>query len=142
MNEEVYLNVTLDVCPTCAGIWFDDNELRDLMAQDADAPRKLEERYVPEVQTVPAVATPRRCPADGMPLQPYRYLYHSPIVLDACSECGGFWVQDGELMKMQQYLDSTRGETEPEAPPEPARARRIQDFFGLLRDSLTPWRKS
>jgi Zn-finger nucleic acid-binding protein len=45
----------------------------------------------------------------------YNYLYTSNIVLDSCDQCGGVWVDHGELMKMDQLAQDARAM---EIPPQ------------------------
>ena len=33
------------------------------------------------------------------------FIEHSDIVLDFCEDCGAFWIDNGELDKMQEYVD-------------------------------------
>jgi Zn-finger nucleic acid-binding protein len=149
--EEVY-GVKLDVCPSCAGIWFDPEELRTLLAQDPVARIELEERTVPRVEQKHAGPSFRRCPDCSLPLQKYHYLYDSPIVLDACTNCGGFWVQDGELGKMQQWVDRshkpmtaeekarlTLAEATIAHNEEMHRQRNLLHLFDMLRQYQPGW---
>jgi Zn-finger nucleic acid-binding protein len=68
----------------------------------------LEEAVVPSGAPVPVNQKVRRCPNTGTLLQPFHYLYDPPIVLDECPECGGVWVDDGELAKMLDWLAKSR----------------------------------
>ncbi len=65
----------------------------------------LEDMTMPKGEPKPGNPSLRRCPACSLPLQQCRCLNDTPIVLDTCTNCGGFWVEDGEVSKMQQYLD-------------------------------------
>src|SRR5579871_4414586 len=107
MCTEVIHGVHLDICPECAGIWFDFEELRTLLAQDPLVMSELEDRTMPHGAHKPIGTSLRHCPDCHLPLQQYRYLYTSPIVLEACTDCGGFFVEDGQLGKMQQWLDQS-----------------------------------
>ncbi len=110
MRQETVHGVQLDVCPKCAGIWFDAEEMRALLTRDPLALSALEDKAVPSETKQPPEQEPvgpstRRCPACQLGLQQSPYLYTSPIVLDICLQCGGFFVDDGELGKMQQVRD-------------------------------------
>jgi hypothetical protein len=50
-----------------------------------------------------------RCPEDGATLQQYHYLYSTPIILEQCPVCGGFFAKHEDLEKMQLALDKTKG---------------------------------
>ena len=41
-----------------------------------------------------------KCPRDGSPLQEMRYEAH--VDVDACTTCGGVWLDDGELEAIQE----------------------------------------
>lgn len=104
MNVEFVGDVPLDICPGCAGTWFDANELRTLLARDPLALGVVEDMAVPAIQKEAAGETWRRCPDCQMPLEQFHYLYHSKVVLDTCPDCGGVWVQDGELTAIQEWM--------------------------------------
>ncbi len=40
-----------------------------------------------------------------MPLTPFHYEYSSPVQMNACPDCGGFWMLERELHKLQTWLD-------------------------------------
>lgn len=107
MYIETVNGVQLDICAACAGTWFDAHELRQLLARDPLALSVVEDMAVPAIEQKAAGPSLRRCPDCEMPLEQYHYLYNSPVVLDTCTDCGGFWVQDGELAGMQKWLDQT-----------------------------------
>jgi Zn-finger nucleic acid-binding protein len=105
--ETIY-GVSLDVCDRCAGIWFDADEIRTLLARDPIVMVTLEDSTVPTVDPVYRRPSERHCPDCAVPLHEYHYLYSSPVSLDACTDCGGIWVEDSELRQMQHWLDSVR----------------------------------
>jgi len=118
MRTETIDDVQLDVCPQCAGVWFDPEELRTLLARDPLSLTKLEDWTGASVTQKSAGPSIRRCPVCQLPLERYHYLYTSSIVLHACTQCGGFFVEDGELGKMQEWLDQSH---RPMSPEEEAR---------------------
>jgi len=149
MRPYTYLGVTVDVCPACGGIWFEEGELRRVMHVDPVALTSLEDRVVPEIQAGEAGETERRCPDCGAVLHPYRYLYNSPIQLDACEQCSGMWVDDGELRKMAQWIQAPLTEEEKariavarygiEHEAEMQRQKSLQNMFSVLRMRVLPW---
>lgn len=48
------------------------------------------------------------CPSCARALDEYHYLYHSPIVPHSSPACRGIWVENGDLIKMQDWLDKSR----------------------------------
>lgn len=112
MAAETYHNVALDSCGACAGLWFDQGELRRVMQSDPLGLLELEEEHLPAVEAQPGVeakSAPRRCPDCDRTLDRFQYMYNSPVQLDACEGCGGIWVEDGELRKIQAWLDRPAG---------------------------------
>ncbi len=89
--------MSLDVCGRCAGIWFDESELGRLIRASALNLETLDRKFEPtgEVEKVPEAD--RECPKCGGGLETYKYLYDSPVILDSCHNCGGIFVEDGEL---------------------------------------------
>jgi len=108
MRQETYHGVTIDACPRCAGMWFDEGELGRVMSTDPIALIELEDEHIPQVQAHARENPERRCPDCGRLLDRYRYMYNSPIDLDTCGTCSGFWVDDAELRKIQDWLDDAR----------------------------------
>lgn len=102
-----FLNVSLDTCPLCGGIWFDEGELVKLhSAGKTVSLRSLEDRVEPKIAAVTDRGQDRLCPGCNLRLTPYRYLYDSDVYLDECDECLGIWMEDGELDKIAAVLDA------------------------------------
>ncbi len=111
---QTHLGITIDVCPTCAGIWFDADELPRLRELDPGVLPRIEHLYQPTVERYEG-AGDRPCPVCRVPMYRYNYLYTSNIALDGCDQCGGVWVDHGELVKMDQLAQEARAM---EIPPE------------------------
>jgi len=115
MKPQVHLGITIDVCPTCAGIWFDKDELLHITQLDPEALPQLDEMYRPVVHSYDP-PWEKLCPVcHNTRLRQYNYLYTSNIELDECPECGGIWVENSELAKMPQVLKDVRAM---DVPPE------------------------
>ncbi|MDW8051187.1 MAG: zf-TFIIB domain-containing protein [Armatimonadota bacterium] len=152
LRPQVHLGVTIDVCPACAGMWFDADELTYLHQMDESIFPRLDALYQPEVV---AYESPwaRLCPVCQQPMRPYNYLYTSDIVLDTCDNCGGVWVDHGELEKMYRVLQDARAmeippeakakmavaQIEAEAREAKARAEFWQGLFEFLRARPRFW---
>jgi Zn-finger nucleic acid-binding protein len=108
LAPETAHGVTVDACPQCAGIWFDDSEYGRLKTVASSALFALEDRLVPQAERLAQGSHERRCPACSMVMFRYRYLYNSPVELDGCERCNGVWVEDGELRKMSEALAAVR----------------------------------
>jgi Zn-finger nucleic acid-binding protein len=100
------MNLTVDCCPRCKGIWFDGGELSQAVPE---ADRR--------VQIPPnAVRLQALCPTCGRPL----YAFPFPgtrVVIEMCRKCEGLWLDAGEFAAIRQ---ARRRLEEPRAPAEPA----------------------
>ncbi len=115
LKSEEILGISLDVCPTCAGIWFDDGELLKLKDLGEDALDEAEGVFQPEgseesegkPEATSAPST-RMCPCCGNAMDEFSYLYTSKVKLDSCPICLGTWVDEGELNAMREELARAR----------------------------------
>lgn len=106
MSEQIAHGIRIDVCLTCAGIWFDDGELTQLQKTGLEAMAEVEDRFVP-MGAAKSGAKERPCPVcAGVLLEEYAYLYSTPVKIDGCPVCYGVWIQDGELKQMEQFLET------------------------------------
>ena len=155
LMTENFHTVELELCPECEGIWFDAEELKRLLAADPIALIALEEHYHPHVTQQKIRQGVLLCPGcDGI-LHLYHYQYDSPIEVQACLDCGGFWVEENQLSKMQQWLDTHHHPEGAHAVEEKRtltlahatvehdntlqRLANLNSFFGLLRRHQPLW---
>lgn len=151
MQRQQYYGVTVDVCPTCAGMWFDEAELRMLMQIDPLILLTIEDKSLPSVQYDPSETVNRRCPRCALPLHPYRYLYRSPVELDTCHQCHGIWIENNELRRLHEELMSQQPPSEQEkhqiaiakyqmeSQQQIERANWLASLFSLLRRRIPPF---
>jgi Zn-finger nucleic acid-binding protein len=129
LNLERFHGVDLDVCTECAGLWFDPAELRRLITSDPIALVSLDDHIVREIRhgaSAPLATMTLHCPDCAMPLTPFHYEYTSPVQMNACPDCGGFWMLEQELLKLQQWLGHERQHLENEEETEKIKLARIQ----------------
>ena len=61
---------------------------------------------------------PALCPADGTLMKKVSFNIHTDIILDFCSTCGGFWLDIGELERINtEVRELERANTEVRDPP-------------------------
>jgi Zn-finger nucleic acid-binding protein len=108
MKPDAYLNVSFEACPTCGGLWVNADEMTALLQGDKEAFAHLETKELPAEGHQDPAQPSWRCPTDGAWLQPYHYMFNSPVVLHNCPNCPGIFIEDGQLAQMQQVVDSTR----------------------------------
>src|SRR5213592_2268753 len=107
-------SVTVDVCQNgCGGIWFDAFELQRVDEQNEAAGERLL-----EIQRDPAVMVDpkrkRECPrCAGIKLQRHFFSAKRRIEVDQCPNCGGYWLDAGELAQIR--LEKSEPAQEPKA---------------------------
>ena len=149
------LGVNVDVCENgCKGIWFDQDELRMLDENNEGLGAALEA----------ALRDPRRnddqrgqltCPKCAIPLHTHRFERAQEVNVDECYNCGGFFLDSGELAEIRDnymsdaqvkdYVDrimqAVPGYVEEEHDLDRAekRVEAIQNLTGML--TVNYWRK-
>lgn len=88
--------VAVDRCSRCDGIWFDAQELSQLLAEDAKVVGALRRGSVSDL----ADAKKGRCPRDSAGLLRIYSAIDRSVVLDACADCHGIWLDGGEFEKL------------------------------------------
>ena len=103
LEKVILLNVEVDYCRKCEGIWFDDNELR-WAKDEKDANLNWIDidlwRY-PQKFNISRGG--RLCPRCRMPLYEVEY-DKSKVKIDLCNLCKGIWLDKGEFKKTIKYL--------------------------------------
>jgi len=88
---------TIEYCPKCKGMWFDDTEFERLLAS---ATKKLE-------VSSRAVKLRLACPKCRKPL----YAFHYPqtrVAIEMCKKCKGFWLDSGEFKDIRAVKESLK----------------------------------
>jgi Zn-finger nucleic acid-binding protein len=95
--------VTVDECPTCGGIWFDQDELR--RAKDAAEPDAnwLELDVWKHSDDVTGMQTDVACPNCSAKLAALTY-GRTQVRIDHCPNCQGTWLGKGEFGKLVAAL--------------------------------------
>lgn len=106
LQPQTLHGLTLDVCPRCAGVYFDEGEIAALQSKGPEVLEEVEESLAPGGLAFVESPVPKRCPGCRKPMRAYAYRYSSDIRLDGCEACGGIWVQDGELAKIAAHLSA------------------------------------
>ena len=107
LDAKTILDVEVDVCPGCGGMWLDDGEIKLLAQKPGDAlkqAKKLEKGKSGNARDV--VDSP--CPACEGKLMIASF---GPTNIEHCSGCGGIFLDRGELEKAMRLVDSTEATT-------------------------------
>ncbi len=94
--------LTVDVCRAgCGGIWFDNFELSKV-----DAAHEPLGEALMKVEPNPAatiVPNKRPCPKClGIIMLQHKFSPEKPVVVDECPNCGGVWLDGGELTEIRR----------------------------------------
>lgn len=91
--------ISYDVCEKCGSLWLDAGELDKMAFQVAGS---IEFSSDEEEKTR---GSAKKCPrCDDCELSRVRFLGETDIMLDHCRNCGGFWLDGGELNLIDQEL--------------------------------------
>jgi Zn-finger nucleic acid-binding protein len=103
MNNQVSTKndlVSYDMCEKCGSLWLDEGEL-DKMAFHVEG--SIE--YCSQDPVEEPEKQMRKCPrCDNANLYRVRFLNSTDIILHHCKECGGFWLDGGELDLIDKQL--------------------------------------
>lgn len=88
--------VAVDRCSSCHGIWFDEQELAQLLTEDARQLSPLREGS----EKTELDAKRGNCPRDDSSLLRVYSAVNRSVVVDACLQCRGIWLDGGEFEKL------------------------------------------
>jgi Zn-finger nucleic acid-binding protein len=94
--------ISYDICESCGSLWLDAGEL-DKMAFQVEG--SIE--YCSKDKAESVSQKIKNCPrCEGLNLDKVFFIGHSDIILDHCKNCGGFWLDGGELDLINKELKS------------------------------------
>lgn len=96
LSEFFVEGVAVDRCSSCDGIWFDAQELSQLLAEDAKLVASLSRGYLHEQLD----GKKGSCPRDGSTLMRVYSSIDRSVILDPCADCRGMWLDGGEFQKL------------------------------------------
>ncbi len=88
--------VRVDRCSSCDGIWFDAQELAQLLSEDAKHVASLNRGGI----HAQLDGKRGRCPRDGSHLLRVYSAVDRSVIIDACADCHGMWLDGGEFGKL------------------------------------------
>jgi len=95
-------DLVVDVCnESCGGIWFDNRELQRVdEATELDLQPYLDIRHDLSVEV--DFTARRHCPrCTDVILMRHGYAGHREVQVDSCANCGGIWLDYGELTQIR-----------------------------------------
>lgn len=101
MVAQDFGGVKVDVCKNgCKGIWFDHGELVNLDEKNEGLGQALlEALHYPRDNEGKRGQIP--CPKCGIPMQIHKYKRSKEVNVDECYNCGGFFLDSGELTEIR-----------------------------------------
>jgi Zn-finger nucleic acid-binding protein len=96
--------VEVDECPSCKGIWFDKDELRQAKDSTDSDLNWMDFEIWKHADQFKSKACPRKCPACGEPLVTLEY-GASAVAIDYCKACKGTWLDRDEFKKITEALE-------------------------------------
>jgi Zn-finger nucleic acid-binding protein len=118
--------VTVDACDGgCGGLWFDHYEFKKFDEPSEPAEELLHVRVDP--QDTPDTTKRYKCPhcTDGVVMMRHFASVKRAVTIDECPECGGVWLDTGELARVRA-----------EFPSEEARHAAADAYFAEVVDPL------
>ena len=106
-------NVLVDVCQGgCGGVWFDAFELQQVDEEHESAGEHLLEIQRNEKLVIDP-SRKRECPrCVGIKLQRHFFSAKRKVEVDQCPNCGGYWLDAGELAKIRaEKAEAAREQT-------------------------------
>ena len=115
LNEVKVQSIYLDTCAACRGIWFDSEELVEILKvlmEDKTLTSRGPYQILTREQAIAANRVPERersCPRCAKAMVKFNYAYDSNVVLDRCNHCRGIWADGGEVWAIVQFLRNIKG---------------------------------
>lgn len=110
-----YEGVHIDTCPSCGGDWLDAGELGAIVKARTvrfDQQQCLEMARAEKITGVKLSTLDRHftCPSCGGTTHPVNYGDDTGLIIDKCAQCGGVWIDKGELEKIQELVEGFEDE--------------------------------
>ena len=107
LEKVVFNGAEVEYCPTCLGLWFEQDELKD--AKDNKLPdfNWFDVDLWQDKSKMKISRTDKQCPAccPSCEVPMYAVEYgDSGITVDVCSVCKGTWLDRGEFKKLAEYI--------------------------------------
>jgi len=103
LKQAIFYGVEVDFCPTCLGLWFEEDELRLAKDKKDKDLRWLDFDLWKDIKKFKIFPGIRLCPFCRLPL--YEIYYgDSRIIVDVCNLCHGVWLDRGEFKGIIEYL--------------------------------------
>lgn len=116
LNPTEFDSQKVEVCPDCQGEWLHAGELQKLVEQHDEVftPEEIASLAGVDKEIFTAEKDDHdelNCPVcDGVRMEHFNYGDTSGIILHKCTECGGIWMDKGELLKVEEVVDGWKSD--------------------------------
>jgi Zn-finger nucleic acid-binding protein len=126
---ERHQNIEIERCPQCKGGWLDEGELPQLEAtvESTEEQRRAMIEYATR-------ASELSCPKCGAQMSAFNYRAYN-LELDVCVERHGFWLDEGEAIRVREIVEERVEGLERSAKAEEGWDKFLDD----LRDGPSFW---
>jgi Zn-finger nucleic acid-binding protein len=96
---EHHRGIDVDRCPQCKGGWLDEHELSQLEAtvESTEEQRRATIEYANRTSAL-------SCPKCGGPMSAFNYRAYN-LELDVCDQRHGFWLDEGEAIRVREIIE-------------------------------------
>jgi Zn-finger nucleic acid-binding protein len=109
MKEIHLLGHNVDLCERCKSVFLDKDELALTKGEEVDGFEK-EEIFGKRDEKV----TDFKCPKCAGEMDEYVFAFDSGIYIDRCQDCGGIFLDEGELLAIDNFLERAEKEELPD----------------------------
>lgn len=106
MQEIYLLKHNVDFCSGCKSIFLDQNELKLVKHGDVGEFEKIETFGERPRQDHIKI----NCPACSNKMREFVFAYDSNVYIDRCDNCGGIFLDQGELLAINNFLEKVERE--------------------------------
>lgn len=109
LQNKEFETQSIDECPVCGGIWFDEGELHEvashLILDNKVNGLSIKESVNRKIILADKNNQPeRKCPKCNIRMTVINYAYNSNVVLDRCVSCGGLWADKNEIEAVARII--------------------------------------
>ena len=126
---ESHRGIEVDRCPTCKGGWLDENELSQLEA----TVESTEDQRAGMIEYAER-SSELKCPKCGGSMSAFNYRAYN-LELDVCDQHHGFWLDEGEAIRVREIIEERVEGLERSAKAEAGWDKFLDD----LRDGPSFW---
>ena len=107
MEEVIIEDIAIDVCKQgCGGLWFDRFELQKVDEPHESAGESLL-LIIKDRESTPDYSKRRMCPkCNNIVMMRHFFSVKREVEVDECPNCGGFWLDYGELGRIRNQFSS------------------------------------